>query len=100
MDGFIEQQFNIECGRKIMEQRRKMGVHQQNLALEVGVHRNTLSAWEAGERGVPLWMFLRIADMLRCNLLHLLPSSSYTWGELRRFTAERDPALTREEREA
>lgn len=54
---------------------------QQTLAAEIGVHRNTLMRWEMGEGSLPLWMLLRICDVLCCQHLLLLPARTYTWGE-------------------
>lgn len=75
-----ERAFDSEIGRIIESKRKERGISQQMLALSVGVHRNTLCRWESGERGCPLWMLLRIADVLCCNHLVLLPRREYTWG--------------------
>ena len=75
-----ERAFNSAIGLIIESKRKERGISQQMLALSVGVHRNTLCRWESGERACPLWMLLRIADLLCCNHLVLLPRREYTWG--------------------
>jgi hypothetical protein len=58
---------------------------------------------------MPLWMLMRVADVLRCKPNFLVPSREYTWGIYREYlrerdpgkksvAAERDPRLSREER--
>src|SRR6185437_10101545 len=89
--GQIEEEFCREMGRIIENTRRRSHILQQGLAAEIGVHRNTLMRWESGEVACPLWMLLRIADVLKVNHLMLLPPRRFTWGrELRRFQAEYD----------
>lgn len=110
MAGVIESAFNRELGRKIEAKRKQRKICQQDLAREIGAHRNTLLRWESGEGAPPMWMLLRIADVLCCNHLLLLPDVGLTWGEaimvaherdskkdLRHALIERDPPLRKEE---
>lgn len=93
--GEIQTAFNRELGRKIVETRKARKWTQSALALEIGTHRNTLERWEQGMYSCPLWMLLRIADVLCCNHLHLLPAKKYTWSnELKEFVRERDPQMS------
>jgi DNA-binding XRE family transcriptional regulator len=107
--GEIERAFNKEVGRRIEADRIKARFSQQQMAVEIGVHRNAIMRWEKGTHAVPLWQLLRIADILDCHHLRLLPAKEFTWGtELReimherdpkrRIRYERDPALTTVER--
>lgn len=91
-DGYIESEFYREMGAKIEAKRKQRGIAQQNLAAEVGVHRNTMMRWESGDCPVPAWMLLRIADILECSHVLLLPSREYAWGQdLQKLVKERDP---------
>ena len=86
----IEAAFYRELGRKLEAKRKQRGWHQQDLAREIGVHRNTLMRWEAGEQGIPLWMLLRVCDILCCQHLLLLPAREFIWGILPHYVSERD----------
>ena len=108
-DGEIEALFYQELGRKLELRRKAQGLTQQALAAELGVHRNEICRWEAGESAMPLWMLMRVADVLSCKPNFLVPSREYTWGIYREHlrerdpgkksvAAERDPRLSREER--
>ena len=90
--GELEAAFYQELGRKLELRRKSQKMSQQTLAAELGVHRNTLMRWESGEQKAPLWMLLRIADLLSCNLLFLMPSRDYTGGLYRDYLRERDPS--------
>jgi len=88
----IEQAFYTELGRKLASKRRERGLHQQDVAHEIGVHRNTLMRWKSGEQGITLWMLLRLCDILSCQHFILLPEREFTWGaELHALRYERDP---------
>ena len=89
--GEIEHAFYVDLGRQIAAKRKQRGVSQQNLAQEIGVHRNTLNRWELGHQDAPLWMLLRICDILECQHFILLPDRRFTWGmDLETFKKERD----------
>lgn len=92
VDGATERKFNEEAGRLIQLRRKHTGFSQTAMALEIGVHRNTLMRWEDGDAGVPLWHLLRIAYVLRVNHLMLLPGRELVWGtEVSAASQERDP---------
>ena len=91
VDGEIESAFYRELGRKLELRRKAQGLTQQDLAAELGVHRNVLYRWESGISEMPLWMILRSADLLGCNHLFLMPSRDYTWGVYHEYLRERDP---------
>ena len=106
--GEIERTFNEALGANIAGKRKQRRMTQQAITVEIGVHRNAIARWEAGTHPVPLWMLLRIADILSCNHLALLPPRAYTWGSdlalmqherdpLTRLRYERDPKLTAKE---
>ena len=93
--GEIQTAFNRKLGYKIVQKRKQRGWTQSAMALEIGVHRNTLERWEQGEHVCPPWMLLRIADVLCCSHVLLLPAREYTWGgELRKLERERDPEMS------
>ena len=88
----IEAAFASALGANIEAKRKQRQIHQQALAADIGVHRNTLMRWESGESMPSPWELLRLADMLGCNYIHLLPSREHTWGrDLRPMMRERDP---------
>jgi DNA-binding XRE family transcriptional regulator len=87
----VEAEFYRELGRKLEAKRKERGWNQQSLAAEIGCHRNTLMRYESGEQVIPLWMLLRVCDILCCQHLLLLPAREYTWGALPLYTHERDP---------
>lgn len=90
--GLIEKAFNKELGIKLQLRRKDAGFSQVTLAVEVGVHRNTLMRWEDGEAGVPVWHLMRIAYVLRCNHFEFLPGREFTWGSKNLAASrERDP---------
>ena len=103
----IESRFAQELGRNIGSKRQACQWRQQDLAVEIGVHRNTLMRWEDGLSECPMLMLLRICDTLGCNHLSILPGRDFTWGAYReaqrerdikrRIRYERDPALSEHE---
>lgn len=103
-DGQIEAAFYRELGRKLELRRKNCGLTQQALAVEIGCHRNEIYRWEAGISPMPMWMLMRISDVLGCAHLFLMPSKDYTWGVYAKVwreglppkkdvKAERDPPL-------
>jgi transcriptional regulator with XRE-family HTH domain len=90
-DGELEAAFYQELGRKLELRRKAQGLTQQALAAELGVHRNEIYRWEAGKSAMPLWMLMRVADVLSCKPNFLVPSQEYTWGLYRDYLRERDP---------
>jgi len=91
-EGRIEATFYREFGILLRRKRCQRGWSQQELATEIGVHRNTIARWEAGGEKVNIFMLLRAADILGCQHLLLLPARSFVWGEdLQRLLHERDP---------
>ena len=89
--GEVEAEFYKELGILITAKRKQRGWCQQDLAKEIGVHRNTLMRWEAGYQDAPLWMLLRICDILGCQHFLLLPDRKFIWGkDLEIVTRERD----------
>jgi DNA-binding XRE family transcriptional regulator len=107
----IEARFASEMGRNIEAKRKQRQMNQETLGEAIGVHRNTICRWESGDCVISIWELLRLADILSCNHLLLLPSREYTWGpDLHRAVqerdgrmrksvqSERDPAITARER--
>jgi transcriptional regulator with XRE-family HTH domain len=91
-DGMIEGNFYRRMGSLLEAKRKQRGVSQTDVGSAIGVHRNTIMRWESGESAIDMWQLLRLADVLSCNHLLLLPSREFTWGtDLVRLERERDP---------
>jgi DNA-binding XRE family transcriptional regulator len=90
--GTVERAFNEATGLSLLMHRKDQGFSQTALAVEIGVHRNTVMRWETGQAGIPLWHLMRIAYVLRISHLLLLPDRDLVWGiDLERTMSERDP---------
>ena len=90
--GEIESAFYAEMGRKLRAKRKERKMSQSALAVEVGVHRNTIYRIEVGEVPLDFWLFLRICDILDSHPMQMAPRVEFTWGDdLRPMAAERDP---------
>ena len=91
-NGSVQTNFERALGEQITGRRKVGGFTQIALAAEIGVHRNTLSRWEDGDGSPDVWMLLRIAYVLRMNILVFLPGRELVWGsELAQAVEERDP---------
>jgi transcriptional regulator with XRE-family HTH domain len=55
-------------------------VSQCALGRELGIHRNTVLRWESGEAEITIHDYLRVCDLLECNVFTLLPATQFTWG--------------------
>lgn len=62
----------VALGLAIRERRLKLGLSQEELALEVGLDRSYLGGVERGEHNVAVINLLRIADALRLSGAKLL----------------------------
>jgi transcriptional regulator with XRE-family HTH domain len=110
----FQARYDIETGRILAANRKRLHMSQIELSRRIGVHRNTLRRWETGESQMPTVMLLRAADSLGCHYLSLLPSWAYVWPEgrpmhfepgkpkppavERPIQWERDPPITVKER--
>ena len=54
-------------------QRRRRGMHQYELAAEVGIAQASVSNYETGKRDVPTGLLESIASVLRVSVAELLP---------------------------
>ena len=59
-------------GRKVRTLRVGMGLSQEDLAGECGLHRTYIGSVERGERNVTLGTIVRLARVLRTTASHLL----------------------------
>ena len=59
-------------GRKVRALRLGMGLSQEDLAGECGLHRTYIGSVERGERNVTLGTIVRLARVLRTTASHLL----------------------------
>lgn len=90
-DGKIEATFAQRMGLLIRQRRIAAKLSRRELAVEVGVHMNTVFRWEIGEQVVNAWMMLRVADVVGCSFMALLPGREMVWGpELAAMVRERD----------
>jgi transcriptional regulator with XRE-family HTH domain len=62
----------ILLGRRIAERRGKLGVGQERLALDAGLHRTYLTTVERGMRNPSLETLCRIAVALGCDVADLV----------------------------
>ena len=111
-DQQVETAFCVELGRKLREKRRQRGMSLEAVAHGLRTYRNQVWRWELGLAPMTPWDLMRIADVLCCNHVVLLPSRGFTWGEAllpqnepdatpaekKAAQRERDPELSREER--
>jgi len=67
-------------GADIAKRRVKQELRQQDLAGVIGRSRTAVVNIEAGQQGISLAMFLRIADALECEPAELLPDQSVLQG--------------------
>lgn len=54
-------------------QRRQRGMHQHELASEIGIAQASVSNYETGKRDVPTGLLESIASVLRVSVAELLP---------------------------
>jgi transcriptional regulator with XRE-family HTH domain len=52
-------------GDKVRQWRSRHGLNQAALAADLGVSLNTVSRWELGQRGVPPFLLLALAELER-----------------------------------
>lgn len=48
--------------------RREAGLTQQEVAELLGISRNTLAAYESGKTDIPISVFIRLADLYKCDV--------------------------------
>lgn len=106
-DGAVEAAFYSAFGARLRVLREARQMSQGGLAVELGVHRNTICRWEQGESAIDLWLLMRVADVLSIPHEQLLPARRLVWGESRyirerdrarlAIQRERDPELQRKE---
>lgn len=58
----------LELGRRIREQRKRIGLTQEQLALVANVDRSYYGAVERGERNITFTVLCRLCVALRCDL--------------------------------
>jgi transcriptional regulator with XRE-family HTH domain len=65
-------QRQIVLGRRIAKRRQKLGLGQERLALDAGLHRTYLTTVERGMRNPSLETLCRIANALGCDVSDLV----------------------------
>jgi transcriptional regulator with XRE-family HTH domain len=67
--------FDKVVGERLREARLTLGVTQSELAAALGVSAVTVARYELGERSLPIAQLPRIAQLLRCPIVTLLPGA-------------------------
>jgi transcriptional regulator with XRE-family HTH domain len=62
----------VKFGKKIQKQRKKLGLSQEKLAQEAGIHRNHMGRIERGETNPPLYKVYKITKALKVKSSELL----------------------------
>jgi transcriptional regulator with XRE-family HTH domain len=62
----------VVLGRRIAERRKQLGLGQERLALDAGLHRTYLTTVERGMRNPSLETLCRIANALGCDVADLV----------------------------
>lgn len=91
VDGEIEAEFYFQVGRRLEAIRKQRRLSRQAVAIEVGVHRNSILRWECGDSKLDIWSLMRLADVLQCHFTAIVPRTSRVWGDLTKMARERDP---------
>lgn len=59
------------AGTKLEIIRREKKLTQQEVADYLGISRNTLTAYESGKSKIPLSVFIRLADLYKCDVFEV-----------------------------
>jgi transcriptional regulator with XRE-family HTH domain len=65
------ERFCVELGEQIKRRRMRAGLSQEDLALRVGLHRNSVSRYEAGA-DIPMLVFVRMCVALGTHVKDVL----------------------------
>ena len=66
---------NLICARRVRELRQGLGLSQDELAHEAGLHRTYIGAIERNERNITLRTLTRLAAALQCRPADLLEAA-------------------------
>lgn len=66
-------QVKIQFGRNLRKQRLSLGLSQEQLAFESGLHRTYIGSIERGERNVSLENIVLLVRVLKCSPIDLIP---------------------------
>ena len=61
-----------ECGLRIQQERKKLGMSQEELAFRAGMHRTYIGMIERAERNITLSNIKKLADALQLNIKDLV----------------------------
>lgn len=70
----------LEIHERIRIQRQRKGYSQEAMAFELGISQGTYSKIERGETEITAKRLCEIADILKINVIELLPKSKYGSG--------------------
>ena len=62
----------VELGKRIRKYRNKMGISQENFALQIGMDRTYYSSVEKGKHNITIMNLKKITDGLKITLSELL----------------------------
>lgn len=71
---------SIEVGRILLDHRTRLGMSQEQLAQESGVHRSTIGRIEQGDRGMSLETFAKINRAIRSKV-QAIPEHEWPDGD-------------------
>lgn len=60
-------------GKQLRKIRTRVGISQETLGLDAGLHRTYISMVERGERNVTIETVEKLASALRCTMADLMP---------------------------
>jgi len=63
----------VEFGKRIRDKRKQLGLSQEQLAFNAGLHRNYVGSVERGERNISLDNIVLLAKALNCLSKDLMP---------------------------
>ena len=67
----------LKFGKRIREERNKLGISQEELAERAGVHRTYIGMLERGEKNITLKNIKKIAKALKIKISNLLSTVDY-----------------------
>ena len=71
-DTMTESMIQNSVGKSLREVRNRYGMNQENLALKLGIKRQTISSYERGVTFPDIFTLIRIADVFNISLDELV----------------------------
>ena len=70
-----EQKFFEQLGARIAHLRKEQGLSQRKLATMLGLSQQIVASYETGDRHIPVWRLLNLAEVLGIKVEELLDGS-------------------------